>query len=44
MSKGKKISLVDPACAITLSRRKELFRGLKFINMTPLNNDSRKVQ
>ena len=24
--------------------RKVLFSGLKFINMTPLNNESRKVQ
>ena len=24
--------------------RNVLFNGLKFINMTPLNNDSRKVQ
>ena len=32
--------MVDPACAIRLSRRKVLFSGLKFINMTPLNYDS----
>ena len=37
-----KLLLVDPACAITLSRRKVLFSGLKFINMTPLDNDSRE--
>ena len=35
---------VNPACAIRLSRRKVLFSGLKFINMTPLNNYSRKVR
>ena len=35
--------LMDPACAIRLSRRKVLFSDLKFLNMTPLNNDSRKV-
>ena len=35
-----KLLVVDPACAITLSRRKVLFSGLKFINMTPLNYDS----
>ena len=33
---------MDPACAIRLSRRKVLFSGLKFINMTPLDNDSRE--
>ena len=39
-----KILLLDPACAIMLSRRKVLFSSLKFKNMTPLNNDSRTVQ
>ena len=39
-----KLLVVDPACAIRLSRRKVLFSVLKFVNMTPLNNDSRKVQ
>ena len=29
-----KLLVVDPARAITLSRRKVLFSGLKFINMT----------
>ena len=33
---------MDPACAITLSRRKVLFSGLKFINMTLFDNDSRE--
>ena len=37
-----KLLLVDPACSIRLSRRKVLFSGLKFINMTPLDNDSRE--
>ena len=31
--------MVDPACAISLSGRKVLFSGLKFINMTPPSND-----
>ena len=35
-----KVLMVDPACAIRLSRRKVLFSGLKFINMTLLNYDS----
>ena len=39
-----KLLLVDPAGAIRLSRRIVLFRGLKFISMIPLNNDSGKVQ
>ena len=39
-----KLLLVDPGCAIRLSRRKVLISGLKFINMTLLDNDSRKVQ
>ena len=39
-----KLVLVDPACAIRLNRRKVLFSGWKFIKMTQLNNDSRKVQ
>ena len=39
-----KLLVVDPACAIRLSRRKILFSRLKFINMTSLNNDSRKIQ
>ena len=39
-----KLLVVDPARAITLSRRKVLFSGLKFINMTLLNNDSKKFQ
>ena len=34
-----KLLLVDPTCAIRLSRRKVLFSGLKFIK-----HDSRKVQ
>ena len=41
-----KFLLVDPACAIRLirlSRRRVLFSGLKCINATPLDNDSRKV-
>ena len=37
-----KVLVVDPACAIGLSRRKILFSGLKFINMTSLNYDSRE--
>ena len=37
-----KLLLVDPAGAIRRSRRKVLFSGVKFINMTPLNNDSVK--
>ena len=37
-----KLLAVDSACAIMLSRRKVLFSGLKFINMTPLDNDSRE--
>ena len=39
-----KLLLVDPACAIRLSRKKVLLSRLKFINMTPLDNESRKVQ
>ena len=39
-----KLLMVDPALAIRGSRRMVLFSGVKFINMTPLNNDSRKVQ
>ena len=37
-----KVLVVDPACAIRLSRRKVLFSGLKFINMTLLNYGSRE--
>ena len=39
-----KLLLVNPAFAIRHSIRKVLFSGLKFINVAPLNNDSRKVQ
>ena len=35
-----KLLLVDPACAIRLSRRKVLFSDLKYLNMTLLKKGS----